>query len=106
MDPLEANEAFNRVDATMTKEEQVKMPGVLKGILLESWRFDFLNDENHPIGGKIDESVTKDHAIALMEFFNKRCAASLVKTITIFRNGRVRTSYKLKGLAPLSEAKA
>ncbi|MEO6787810.1 MAG: hypothetical protein ABI318_16920 [Chthoniobacteraceae bacterium] len=102
MNPVEANEAFNRVADTITNDEPVNIPGVFKGVLLESWKFDFVTGENHRIGGKIDESLTEDQVVALnLEFFNKRCVASFVKTTVLFKNGRVRTTYTLKGLSAL-----
>ena len=106
MNPIEANEAFNRVAATITNDEPVNIPGVFEGVLLGDWKFNFVTDDNHRMGGKIDENLTEEQVIALnLEFFNKRCAASLLKTTVLFKNGRVRTTYILKGLAALSEAK-
>jgi hypothetical protein len=100
MNPVQANEAFNRVAGTITSDETVELTGVFKGVLLESWKFDFVTDENHSVGGKIDENLTEEQVIALnREFFNERCCASLLKTTVLFKNGRVRTSYTLKGLA-------
>lgn len=106
LSPIEANEAFNRVAATIARPEDVKISGVFKGVLLESWKFDFVTEDNHSVGGKIDESLTEDQVVALnREFFNERCVASLQKTTVLFKNGRVRTTYILKGLEALSEAK-
>lgn len=106
MNPIEANEAFNRVAATITNDELVNIPGVFKGVLLESWKFDFVTEDDHRIGGKIDENLTEEKVVALnLEFFNKRCMASMVKTTVLFKNGRVRTTHTLKGLEALSEAK-
>src|SRR5258705_8664119 len=106
MNPVEANEAFVRVAGTITNEDPVKTPGVFKGVLLESWKFDFVTDENHCIGGKIDENLTEEQVIALnREFFNGRCLASLLKTTVLFKNGRVRTTHTLKSLETLNEAK-
>lgn len=106
MSPAEANEAFVRVAGTNTKDELVKLPGVLKGVLLESWRFDFVTDDNHGVGGKIDENLTKEQVAALgRKFFNERCLASLLKTTVLFKNGRVRTTHTLKGLEALADAK-
>ncbi len=103
MNPVEANEAFNRVAGTITNDEQVNVPGVFKGVLLESWKFDFVTEENHRIGGKIDENLSEDQVISLMvNFFNKKCTSSLMKTTVLFKNGRVRTTYTLQGLAALS----
>ena len=106
MNPIEANDAFNRVADTITTEEPVKISGVFKGVLLESWKFDFVTDDSHSVGGKIDENLTEEQVIALnREFFNERCLASLLKTTVLFKNGRVRTTHILKGLEALSEAK-
>jgi hypothetical protein len=100
MNPIQANEAFNRVAGTITSDDTVELTGVFKGVLLESWKFDFVTDENHSVGGKIDENLTEEQVIALnREFFNERCCASLLKTTVLFKNGRVRSSYTLKGLA-------
>lgn len=100
MNPIQANEAFNRVAGTITSDEAVEMAGVFKGVLLESWKFDFVTDENHSVGGKIDENLTEEQVIGLnREFFNERCLAALLKTTVLFKNGRVRTSYTLTGLA-------
>ena len=106
MNPIEANEAFNRVAATITRPEDVEISGVFKGVLLESWKFDFVTEENHSVGGKIDENLTEEQVVALnRQFFNERCVASLLKTTVLFKNGRVRTTYILKGLEGLNEAK-
>lgn len=107
MNPIEANEAFNRVAGTITSDEQVSIPGVFKGVLLESWKFDFVTLDGHKVGGKIDDDLTEEQVIALsLEFFNKSCLATLVKTTVLFKNGRARTTYILKGLEALSGANA
>jgi len=97
--PVQANEAFQRVAGTITNEETVEESGVFKGVLLDSWKFDFLTDSNHSVGGKIDENLTEEQVVALnREFFNERCEATLLKTTVLFKNGRVRTTYQLHGL--------
>ncbi len=101
MNPAEAQEAFNRVAATITKPEDIEVSGVLKGVLLESWKFDFVTDEHHSIGGRIDDKLTEEQVVALNRtFFNERCVASLLKTTVLFKNGRVRTTHTLRGLEP------
>ncbi len=106
MNPIEAGEAFNRVASTITSEAPIQNPGVFKGVLLESWRFDFVTEDNHSVGGKIDENLTEEQVIAMnRHFFNERCLASFLKTTVLFKNGRVRTTYILKQLEPLNEAR-
>jgi hypothetical protein len=103
MDPIKANEAFNRVAGTITSDESVNIPGVFKGVLLESWKFDFVNEQSQQIAGKIDDNLSEEQVIELnQKFFNKRCAGSLLKTTVLFKNGRVRTTYILQGLATLA----
>ncbi len=106
MNPIEANEAFNRVAGTITNDELVSVPGTFEGVLLGDWRFNLVTEDNHRRGGKIDEDLTEEQVIALnQKFFNKPCKASLLKSTVRFKNGRVRTTYLLKGLTALTESK-
>lgn len=99
MDPIRANEAYQRVAGTVTNTKQITVKGVFKGVLLESWRFDFVNEDGHKISGKIDENLTSDEVAKLnREFFNQHCLAVLDKTTVLFRNGRERTTHMLKDL--------
>jgi hypothetical protein len=99
LNPVEANDAFNRVAGTVTSDEVVNLRGVFKGVLLESWKFDFVTGENFRVGGKIGGNLTEEQVIALnLEFFNQRCVAALDKTTVLFKNGRVRTTYTLRGI--------
>jgi len=104
MNPTEASEAFNRVAGTTTREEHLTPTGVFKGALLQSWRFDFVTDDNESMVGKIDTNLTEAQVAKFnVQFFNQRCLASLLKTTVVFKNGRVRTTYTLQGLEALSE---
>jgi hypothetical protein len=102
MSPIEAEAAFHRVSETITNDETIQLSGVFKGVLLESWRFDFVTDDNLSVGGRIAESLAENDVIEMnREFFNGRCLASLSRTTVRFKNGRVRTTYTLQGLQPL-----
>ncbi|MCC5805374.1 MAG: hypothetical protein JJU00_03500 [Opitutales bacterium] len=106
LDPLQANEAYNRAAAAHSDTKEVKIRGAFKGVLLESWRFDFVNENGHKISGKIDENLTPEQVVELNRtFFNDRCVAVLDKTVVLFRNGRERTTYVLKDLQRLEEHK-
>ena len=105
MNPIEASEAFDRVAATITTPEDEKIFGVFGGVLLGDWKFNLITDAGHQVGGKIDENLTEAQVIELnRKFFNGRCRASVLKTTVLFKNGRVRTTYTLKGLEALNEA--
>ena len=45
MTPVQANGAFIRVAETTASDETVRVSGILKGVLLESWEFDFSSDD-------------------------------------------------------------
>lgn len=104
MTPIEANEAYNRVAGTLTKEDTTTVHGVLRGVTLDSWNFNFLDEQNHTFAGKIDKNLTEEMVVSLnQKFFNQRCVASMLVTTVTFKNGRVRTTYTLTGLDPISQ---
>lgn len=91
---------FRKHDAEQyTDTKEVQVPGVFKGMLLESWRFDFVTRDGHKISGKIDDDLTPERAAELnREFFNLPALATLDKTTVILKNGWERTTHKLKNL--------
>lgn len=102
MNPVKAEEAFNRVDSTITNDDIIKVAGVFKGSLLESWRFDFVDENNHKISGPIDDDLTEEQAGALTKsFFNQPCVGTFQKSTVIFKNGSIRTTHTLKSLEPM-----
>lgn len=99
MSPIEANEAFNRVAGTITKEEAETQSGIFGGVLISDWRFNLTTNSGHKIAGKIDENLTQEEVVELnRSFFNELCVAHLVKTTVLFKNGRIRTTYVLRSL--------
>ena len=99
MDPVRAGEAYERVAATVTETQEIQLPGVFKGMLLESWRFDFVTRDGHKISGKIDDELSPERAAELnRDFFNLPAIATLDKTTVLFKNGRARTSHTLRDL--------
>lgn len=99
LDPAEARDAYERVSDTATKDEDVEEHGVFKGALLESRRFDFLNDAGRKISGRLDDGLTPEQAGEMAgAYFDKPCIAFLRKTIVSVKNGCERTHYSLKGL--------
>ena len=86
MDPIRASEAYERVAATVTDTKEVQVPGVFKGMLLESWRFDFVTRDGHKISGKIDDDLTPERAAA--RILQPPRLATLDKTTVLFKNGR------------------
>lgn len=97
--PEVAVEAFERVSGTVTGEEEFEATGVLRGVLLDSWRYDFSDDDGHKLSGRLDDDLSPETVVEWNhEFFDKECTAHLLKTTVKFKNGRVRTTYRLRDL--------
>ena len=99
LNPVEVKSGYERVSGTITKEEPKTVNGILKGILLESWKFDFIDELGNTITGRMDENLTEEQATNLnINFFNKSCKAILREGKVLFKNGRERISYILTSI--------
>ena len=95
----QAKQAYDRVSGTITNESDVQLRGVFRGATLDSWRFDFTDAEGLRLSGQLGDDVGPEEAEELLQkYFNKQCVARLHKSTVVFKNGRVRTSYKLLSL--------
>lgn len=101
--PEVASDAFERVSGTITSEEETEVRGVFCGVLLDSWRFDFNDENGHKLSGRLDDELSVETVVEWnLEYFDRRCAARLFKTTVVFKNGRVRTTYRLLDLHVVS----
>lgn len=97
---VQAEEAHTRVSNTVTKEETIAEEGTFHGLLLDDWRFNFVNLQGHKRSGKLDEAVSNEQAAEWQRsFFNQECVAEFLKTTVLFKNGRERTTYCLTALS-------
>jgi hypothetical protein len=99
--PDSARAAYERVSSTQADEEELQVSGFFQGVLLNDWRFNFLSDSNQVIKGKLDESLSKDDAVAFGELLDKRCEAFLTKRTISFRTGKITPRFTLTGLSPM-----
>jgi hypothetical protein len=101
MTPEQASRAFERVSETQNEDEDVDITGTFKGVLLESWDFNFTAMDGEPIKGKIGQELSEDQVIEFnTRYFNQQCVASLLKTTVSFKNGRSRVTYQLQNINP------
>lgn len=101
--PDVASDAFDRVSGTITNEEEIEVSGVFRGVLLDSWRYDFNDEAGHKLSGLLDEELSSETVAGWnREYFDRECVARLLKTTVVFKNGRVRTTYRLLDLTPQS----
>ena len=99
LNPIAVKNGYDRVAGTIATEETKTVAGVLKGILLESWKFDFIDEKGATITGRIDENLTENQVSAFMvSYFNKSCKAVLKEGKVLFKNGRERISYILSSI--------
>ena len=99
LNPAQAREAYERVSSTTTRDDNVEEKGIFKGLLLESRRFDFTNDVEETISGKLDDELTSEQAGKMLhKYLERPCIASMFKTIVQFKTGHVQTNYRLKDL--------
>lgn len=91
--------AYQRVSETRTELQDVEISGTLKGILLESWKFDFLAETGETITGAIGPEISEEEAAQIFsEFFNRKCTAMFQKTSVYLRSGRVKEIFVLLGV--------
>lgn len=91
-----------RVSATEPETSTPNMQGVCRGVLLESWKFDFLPaDGQPPISGSISEDVSEDMAKAMLDLVDKPAEANLKVTRMKTRSGYGRPTYELIKLTPI-----
>ena len=87
--------ARNRAFATKTENETVALLGVFRGVLPDSWKFDFIPAAQPLISGALAEAVTEAEAEAMVPHYGQRCRATL--SMTRYRTlGRLsRPTYEL-----------
>ncbi len=98
--------AKSRVTDTKPETETIRLCGVCRGILLESWRFDFNPEQQPPISGILAESVTEDAAKAMLVLVDKPAEAELKVTRMRTKTGFGRPAYELISLQAVPTANA
>jgi len=99
--PSQARDAFERVNGTSTNTVEERATGIHRGVLMDSWKFDFQTSDGHTLTGKIHDDLPPEVVSQWeQDFFDKRCIAVFDVTTVIYRNGRSRTTRVLKGLEP------
>jgi hypothetical protein len=93
--PEQVRAARTRVAATKTEPEEIVLIGVFRGVLLESWKFDFVPDGQPAISGALGESVTETAAHAMVSLCDQRCEAVLNRVRFRTHGNLSRPTYEL-----------
>lgn len=83
---------FIRVNAATNEDQQFFEDGILRGILLESGKFEFVNDDGFKYTGFINTELPEDYVI---QFINRSCTVHLRRSKTHFISGTEKTTYEL-----------
>ena len=87
---------YVRVSSTQYEETPVVIKGIFKGILLDSGKFEIINDEGQPIKGDVDDSLDTDILTKYnKEFTNEECTIHLQENLTIFNENKLILKYVL-----------
>ena len=92
----EVKEAFLRVAQTADLETEIVHTGIFRGILLDSGRFEIIDEEGLKISGFIAQELTEEELVSYNKnFLNKDCQITLKKHRTIFKTGNEKIEYEL-----------
>ncbi|MDM1383490.1 hypothetical protein HX024_12445 [Myroides marinus] len=87
---------YERINSAHTEENIIELKGTLRGILLDSGKFEFIDKNGHKTSGYINESLDEEKIVELnIEYLNKDCTIKIKKYITTFISGREKTFYEL-----------
>lgn len=95
LSPEEARIAYNRVSTTQLSEDTVAIQGVLRGVMLNSWRFDFTPFTGEPFSGRFSDDLTEEEVKSFLGYLDKPCSAMFEESKVVFKNGQLRTRYTL-----------
>jgi len=97
-------EAYQRISAAITDDEEITMSGVFGGAHVFSGDFEFQPDQGSLISGALGEEITEAKAIAWNHDFTKRHAiAKMIMTTVQARTGNKKPTYELVALKHLPE---
>jgi hypothetical protein len=89
-------EAYQRVSSTTDEENEIIISGTFRGLLLDSGKFEILNDEGHKLSGSISDELDEERLIDYDKMYlNTICEIHLRVHKTRFKTGNIKTDYEL-----------
>ncbi|MCF2444822.1 hypothetical protein L0657_12710 [Dyadobacter sp. CY345] len=90
--------AFEIISQIAIDSEDIQIVGKFRGILLDTWSFDFLDSTDKLIHGPIHPSVSEEEAAEFDDFLNLNCIATFEKTVTTKIDGENKPVFSLKSI--------
>jgi regulator of replication initiation timing len=95
-------QAYERVAETVDDEQELFISGILRGILLDSEKFEIQDAEGRRISGFISQELTEEELIEFdQKFLNNNCKIHLILHKTQFKTGNENLDYELLGIDSL-----
>lgn len=96
------NTAFENICAQNTTEQEVENEGTFMGALVESGKFEYLDEENQLKHGRFSEDIEADDITQMVRLYtNCRCRMRLLKHVISSSNGKKREVLELLAIHPL-----
>ncbi len=97
----EVSAALERLNSTATEEKEEIMSGMLRGVLLDSSRFEVTNEEGNIISGPISKELSEEDIFEFdRKYLNEKCEIHLKVITKTFKTGRSKSSYQLLDILP------
>lgn len=100
MNREQVQQAAERVAAVTTKPEKIELNGEFRGATLDTWRFDFRNENGILISGKLSADVSEDEAAAMNQLTARKCIGQFERVQVISKGGVLKERYELISLKP------
>jgi hypothetical protein len=95
------HQGFERVNAATNEDEELLINGILRGILLDSGKFEIQDDDGYRYTGFVSTDIPEEEVIRYnVEFLNQPCVIHLRKSKTQFISGTEKTSFELLQVQP------
>ena len=83
---------FERVNGAVKEDEEIFVEGTLRGALLESGKFEFVDENGYIFTGFLNPDLPEDLVIS---YLNSPCKVHLTKSKTNFKSGSEKIAYEL-----------
>ena len=102
LDRKHTNTGFENLCAQDTTEQVVEIEGTFMGALVESGKFEYLDEENKLKHGRFSEDIEADDiTLMVRQFTNSRCRMRLLKHVISSSNGKKREVLELLSIRPM-----
>lgn len=102
LDRKHTNTGFENICAQDTTEQEVEIEGTFMGALVESGKFEYLDEENKLKHGRFSEDIEADDiTLMVRQFTNCRCRMRLLKHVISSSNGKKRDVLELLSIRPM-----